>query len=112
MSISVGILYFSPTSTTKRLIVSVALGLGVKNPEIIDMTRPDIREKIKYKPDEVTANFDYLAVGAPVYSGKLPIEVIECLKSINGNGKKSIAIVVYGNRDYGKALYCMVEKLL
>ena len=112
MSKSIGILYFSPTNTTKKISISVALGMGVKNPEIIDMTRPDIREKITSKPDTVTANIDYLIVGAPVYFGKLPIEVIECLKSINGNGKESTAIIVYGNRDYGKALYCMVEILL
>ena len=30
----------------------------------------------------------------------------------DGNGKESTAIVVYGNRDYGKALYCMVEILI
>lgn len=112
MSKSIGILFFSPTNTTKRISISVALGMGAKNPEIIDMTRPDIREKITSEPDAVTANIDYLIVGAPVYFGKLPIEVMECLKSINGNGKESTAIVVYGNRDYGKALYCMAETLL
>jgi len=62
MSKSIGILYFSPTNTTKRISISVALGMGVKNPEIIDMTRPDIREKITFKPDTVTANIDYLSL--------------------------------------------------
>ena len=108
----IGVLFFSPTNTTKKICNAVAMGMGVKNPEIIDMTRPDIRKRIISKPDTVTANIDHLIVGAPVYFGKLPIEVIECLKSINGNGKESTAIVVYGNRDYGKALYCMVEILL
>jgi len=112
MQKSIGILYFSPTKTTKRICLSVAKGTGENNPEIIDMTRPEIREKIRSKPNEVTNNIDYLIVGAPVYFGKLPVEVIECLKSINGDRKESTAIVVYGNRDYGKALYSMVEILM
>jgi ferredoxin len=112
MSKSIGILIFSPTNTTKEICIAVSEGMGVKNPEIIDMTRPGIREKIASEPGTVSAHIDHLIVGAPVYFGKLPIEVIECLKSINGNGKESTAIVVYGNRDYGKALYCMVEILI
>jgi len=70
----------------------------IGNKKTHNMTRPDIREKIISKPGSVTANIDHLIVGAPVYFGKLPIKVIECLKSINGNGKESTAIVVYGNR--------------
>jgi len=112
MSKSIGILYFSPTNTTKRICITVAAGMGVENPKIIDITRPDIREKIASKPDTVINNIDHLIVGAPVYFGKLPVEVIECIKSIEGNGKGSTAIVVYGNRDYGIALYHMVEILL
>ena len=112
MQKSIAILIFSPTNTTKKISRAISAGMSASTPEIIDMTRPDIRRKIISKPDIVTAHIDYLIVGAPVYFGKLPIEVIECLKSINGNGKETIAIVVYGNRDYGKALYCMVEILL
>lgn len=112
MSKSIGILLFSPTNTTKKISSAVSAGMGVSDPEIIDITRPDVRRKIISKPDMATAHIDHLIVGAPVYFGKLPLEAIECLKSINGNGKPSTAIVVYGNRDYGKALYCMVELLL
>ncbi|MEA1865870.1 MAG: hypothetical protein U9N46_11920, partial [Euryarchaeota archaeon] len=49
--------------------------------------------------------------GAPVHSGKLPLQAIECLSATSGNGKECSAIVVYGNRDYGTALYRMVEIL-
>jgi hypothetical protein len=51
--------------------------MGVENPKIMDMTRPDFRETITSKPDTVIANIDHLIVGAPVYFGKLPVEVIE-----------------------------------
>ncbi|MGB5894024.1 MAG: 4Fe-4S binding protein [Ignavibacteriaceae bacterium] len=112
MSKRIGVLYFSPTNTTKRISIAVASGMGVENPKIIDITRPDIREKIASKPDTVITDIDHLIVGSPVYFGKLPVEVIECIKSIEGNGKESTAIVVYGNRDYGIALYHMVEILI
>jgi Pyruvate/2-oxoacid:ferredoxin oxidoreductase delta subunit len=38
--------------------------------------------------------------------------VIECLKSLSGKDIKCTAVVVYGNRDYGMALYQMVEILI
>ncbi|MCK7505252.1 MAG: hypothetical protein MZV70_15020 [Desulfobacterales bacterium] len=50
-------------------------------------------------------------MGAPVYSGKLPLQVLEVLQILHGNGKEATAIVVYGNRDYGIALHNMVELL-
>jgi hypothetical protein len=49
MSKRVGVLCFSPTNTTKKICSAVALGMGEKNPKIIDITRPDIRKKITSK---------------------------------------------------------------
>ena len=111
MTKRIGILYFSPTNTTKNICDAVALGMEAKKPLIFNITLPDIRAKIIANPDMVTTNIDYLIIGAPVYFGKLPVQVIECLKSINGNSKECSTIVVYGNRDYGIALYSMVEIL-
>ncbi len=108
----VGILYFSPTHTTKKVCNAVALGLGAKHPKIFDMTSPDTRGELIANPDKVTANIEHLVVGSPVHSGKLPLQVIECLGSIGGNGKNCSAIVVYGNRDYGIALYSMAQILI
>ncbi|MCD4723091.1 MAG: 4Fe-4S binding protein [Desulfobacula sp.] len=107
----IGILYFSPTNTTKKICEAVALGLGTRHPQTLDMTFPDTRTRIITDPNAVTADIDHLVVGAPVHSGKLPIQVIECLSSIAGNGKQCSAIVVYGNREYGIALYRMVKIL-
>ena len=50
------------------------------------------------------AGVDHVIVGAPVYFGKLPAPVRECLAAIRGKGKGATALVVYGNRDYGSAL--------
>jgi Pyruvate/2-oxoacid:ferredoxin oxidoreductase delta subunit len=57
-------------------------------------------------------DIDHLIVGAPVYAGKLPLQAIDYLRAFGGTGKACTAIVVYGNRDYGIALYNMVEMLL
>jgi ferredoxin len=112
MNKQVGILYFSPTKTTKKICTAVAMGLGVTHPQIVDITNPDTRRQIIETPHIVTADMDHLIVGAPVHSGKLPIPVIECLRAIPGKGKTCTAIVVYGNRDFGIALFSLVETLI
>lgn len=107
----IGVLYFSPTNTTKKICMAISLGMGVKDPVDLNITIPDFRAKLTSNPNAILDNIDHLIIGAPVYSGKLPIQVIECLKSIGENGKGCTAVVVYGNRDYGMALYHMVEIL-
>jgi len=111
MTKRIGILYFSPTSTTKKVCTAVAMGMGARDFQVFDITLPKIRASIIHNAKTVFENIDHLIVGAPVYSGKLPLQVLECLRAVNGNGKGSSAIVVYGNRDYGIALHCMVELL-
>ena len=111
MTKRIGILCFSPTASTKYICRTVALGMGEKNPRIIDITHPDTRTEIIANANTVTNDIDHLIVGAPVHSGKLPLQVIECLRAIDGTGKVCCAIVVYGNRDYGIALYNMVKVL-
>jgi len=107
----IGILYFSPTGTTKKVCAAVARGMGARDFQVFDITLPAIRASIMNNTKTVFENIDHLIVGAPVYSGKLPLQVLECLRAIDGDGKGSSAIVVYGNRDYGVALHRMVELL-
>jgi ferredoxin len=111
MTKQIGILYFSPTGTTKKVCTAVAMGLGATDFQVFDITLPKIRASIIKNPTAVFENIDHLIVGAPVYSGKLPLQVLECLRALDGNEKGASAIVVYGNRDYGIALHCMVELL-
>jgi ferredoxin len=111
MTKQIGILCFSPTNTTKKVCTAVAKGMGARDFQVFDITLPKIRASIINDSNTVFENIDLLIVGAPVYSGKLPLQVLECLRAIDGNGKGASAIVVYGNRDYGIALHCMVELL-
>jgi ferredoxin len=107
----IGVLCFSPTSTTKKICKAIASGMGADNPVILDMTHPDARAAIIANANTILDEIDHLIAGAPVYCGKLPLQAIECLKALKGNGKKSTAIAVYGNRDYGIALHNMAEML-
>ncbi len=111
MTNRIGVLFFSPTGTTKKICNAVASGMGSDDPLILDMTHPDTRSEIIANANTVLDKVDHLIAGAPVYCGKLPLQAIECLKALHGNGKKSTAIAVYGNRDYGIALHNMVEIL-
>lgn len=109
----IGIMIFSPTNTTRKICLAVASGMGVSNNELtfFDITIPQTRKKISTIGNDCFKDIDLLIVGAPVHSGKLPVQVTECLQALRGNGKESIAIVVYGNRSYGKALYTMAVLL-
>ena len=111
MTNRIGILFFSPTGTTKKICNAIASGMGSDDPLIFDMTHPNTRAEIIANANTVLDKIDHLIAGAPVYCGKLPLQAIECLKALNGNGKKSTAVAVYGNRDYGIALYNMAEML-
>ena len=107
----IGILFFSPTNTTKKICNAIASGMGSDDPLILDMTHPDTRSEIIANANTVLDKVDHLIAGAPVYCGKLPLQAIECLKALKGYGKKSTAVAVYGNRDYGIALHNMAEIL-
>lgn len=106
-----GILYFTPTATTEKVCSAIASGMGDNNARFINITLPNIRLQFLNNPKSFTANVDHVIVGAPVYTGKLPLQVIECLRKSKGNGKTCTAVVVYGNRDYGIALKQLVEIL-
>ena len=107
----IGVLFFSPTSTTKKICNAIASGMGAEDPLILDMTHPGTRSEIIDNADTVLDGIDHLIAGAPVYCGKLPLQAIECLKALKGQVKKATAVAVYGNRDYGIAPHNMAEIL-
>jgi ferredoxin len=104
MTKQIRLLCFSPTDTTKKICQAVASGMGTENPRVLDLTRPNSREQLTSRPEAFMAGVDHVIVGAPVYFGKLPAPVRECLAAIQGKGKGASALVVYGNRDYGRSL--------
>ena len=75
----IGVVYFSPTNTTKKICKAIALGMEAEAPVDLNITKPDFRAKLTSNPNKIVDNIDHLIFGAPVYTGKLPIQVIDCL---------------------------------
>jgi ferredoxin/flavodoxin len=95
----VKLVYFSPTGTSRKVLESIAAGIGAPDIEHIDLTLPDrIQKAIPPFSDEV------VILGAPVYGGRLPVDAIRRFKQLKADKTPAILIVVYGNRDFEDAL--------
>ncbi|MGH4117900.1 EFR1 family ferrodoxin [Clostridium sp.] len=102
----VTVIYFSPNGGTKKIVNKVAEGIGRYAVEEIDLTSLESRnKKRKFRRDEL------VVIGFPVYVDRLPVICNEIFKNIEGNSTPTIAIVSYGNRDYGDALLELTEGL-
>jgi ferredoxin len=110
-SIKTGVLYFSPTSTTRKICQAIARGIGDNHSKDLNITLPSQREFLNSNSVSLLADIDYLVIGAPVYTGKLPLQAIEVLKALPEKEMRCTIAVVYGNRDYGVALRHMAELL-
>ncbi|MDA7848028.1 EFR1 family ferrodoxin [Sulfurospirillum sp.] len=95
----VKMVYFSPTKTTKKVLKSIASGIGVEEIIDFDLTYPNDIE-------QATASFcdELVIIGAPVYAGRLPVVAVERFKQLRAKNTLAIIVVVYGNRDYEDAL--------
>jgi len=96
---SLKLVYFSPTGTTKAVVQGISRGINQSSLEIVDITRPDAREK----PLQISEN-ELLVIAVPVYMGRVPALLIEWLRAIKGQKTPVVCVVVYGNRAYDDAL--------
>lgn len=87
--------YFSPTGGTKKAGEIFCQGISEKV-KIVDL---GLRDKAVEKPES-----ELVVVAAPVFGGRIPAIVAEKLSELDGNGKKAVTLVVYGNRAYEDAL--------
>ena len=86
---STGLIYFSPTQTTKKVIEGIAQGLQAASSQYFDLTFPDANAQAR---QEFTQ--DLAIIGAPVYSGRLPSVMLSRFKRIKGNGRPAVIVVV------------------
>ncbi len=93
------LVYFSPTKTTKRILVSVAQGLGIGPIDDIDITLPNSKA-----PDLSRVGNEIVIMGSPVYGGRIPSEAARRFRLIKGSGAPAVVIVLYGNREYEDSL--------
>ena len=94
-----GLVYFSPTGTTRKILEGIAKGFNAEVSNIIDITNPVVRGS-----DSFLFEDDIVLIGAPVYSGRLPADAVSCFSKMKGNKIPAILVVVYGNREYEDAL--------
>ncbi len=104
-------MYFSPTSTTKKLVEEIRDKVlekeGIEKGTTIDFTLPKARQ--------ASSNFredDILIIGLPVYAGRVPNVLVKYLNTIKGSNTMTIPVVLYGNRDYDDALIELNDILL
>lgn len=103
MSDKMEVYYFSPTGGTKKVSGIFAAAVGK---EAVWHDFGDKQTVIEQPQGEL------IAVAAPVFAGRIPSVVREKIKTLAGEGKKAVAIAVYGNRAYEDALLEMHDILL
>jgi len=97
--VSLKLVCFSPTGTTKAVIQGITRGIHHTTAELIDITLPGARKQ----PLE-TSEDDVLIVGVPVYMGRVPALATEWLRTLQARKTPAVCVVVYGNRVYDDAL--------
>ncbi len=105
---TVGLMYFSPTGTTRKVCEEIANSINEETPTRIDLTTPKIPEA------QNLDNVDLWVVGVPVYASRMPSLAQERLNiTLNNIPKKTpaIAVAVYGNVDAGIALKQLIDML-
>ena len=83
------LLYFSPTGGTRKVGETFCRGIS-DNMTMVDLCRQN--EVPTIPTDALTV------IAAPVFGGRIPAIVAECLAKLDGTGRKAVTLVVYGNR--------------
>ena len=100
-------IHFSPAGgtadMTDRLTDQLADIFRNCSPEMITT---ETYELLRLGDEAVDFDDETVAViGMPVYVGKVPLPALYALKKIRANGSVAVAVVSYGARTYGNALY-------
>jgi len=96
MTLSPGLICFSPTRTTRRIVEAVSEGLQAVDERWIDLTPPEIADP--------RVRGDLAVIATPVHAGRLPPIMVSRFRRLRGDGVPAVIIVVYGNRAYDDAL--------
>lgn len=103
-------MYFSPTGTTRKVVTRLGAQLATQIAfgEIgeVDFTPKKARQQIYRFNRE-----DLLTIGVPVYAGRVPNVLKDFLASLEGNGAKAVAVVLFGNRSFDDCLMELRELL-
>lgn len=91
--------FFSPTSTTKKVVREILRGINPSESTEIDITLSSERKNIHpINPD------DLIVIGIPVYAGRVPGVAADYTRKMKAQGNPVVLVVVYGNREFEDAL--------
>ncbi len=97
---SADIVFFSPTDTTKQVVLEVARGTGAENLKLIDLTVEAVR-----KQDKFELNSNIVIIGVPVYGARIYKPLRKVFTRMDLNNKLVILVSLYGNVSCGFAHY-------
>ena len=100
---NLNLIYYSPTGTTQEIVREIGQNLGLKLFSENNLAENKSASILKTGDNCLTI------IGMPVYSGRLPITVIETLKKLQSNQSPAVIVVVYGNRAYEDSLLELQE---
>ncbi len=90
-------IYFSPTGQTKQ-VTELFISAFPERSQTLDLTSYGKRPAYCFGENEA------VAVGAPVYAGRIPETASRRFASLHGRRTPAILLVTYGNRAYDDAL--------
>lgn len=93
-----GLVYFSPTGTTRKVIMEAARNIDLKS---ISYDLSIHKEK---KPSMQFKKNDFVLFGIPVYGGRVPATFLEYFENLRGDNTPAALIATYGCREYEDAL--------
>lgn len=108
MNPTVGLMYFSPTGTTRKVCEEIAAAISAKTPIRVDLTKPQVTQP------QSQSSVDIWVVGVPVYASQMPSLARERIsKTLEKVPAKTaaIAVALYGNVDMGAGLKQLVDLL-
>lgn len=93
-----GLIYFSPTGTTRKVIMEVARNIDLRS---ISYDLTIHKEK---KPNMQFKSNDFVLFGIPVYGGRVPKTYLEYFDTLRGDHTPAALVATYGCREYEDAL--------
>lgn len=98
--------YFSPGDTTKKVVTGIGESFNDYPVENINLTDYDMRQNhFRFTENQL------LIIGVPVYGGRIPTPVSECLSRFSGISTPVVLVATYGNRAVDDALMELYKEL-
>ena len=93
-----GLVYFSPTGTTRKVIIETARNIDLKSVSY------DLSIHKEKKPNLHFKGNDFVLFGIPIYGGRVPATFLEYFETLKGDNTPAALIATYGCREYEDAL--------